>query len=56
MLITYIDNFNSKIYKEYLELINTIQDFKTKILNDVKAEDKGYFYKEDKDESLNAKV
>ena len=50
MLITYIDNFNSKIYKEYLELINTIQDFKTKILNDVKAEDKGYFYKEDKDE------
>ena len=50
MLVTYIDNYHSNANKEYLDIIKTIQDYKTKILNDLKADDKGFFYNEDKNE------
>ena len=48
--VTYIDNYHSNANKEYLDIIKTIQDYKTKILNDAKADDKGFFYNEDKNE------
>ena len=50
MFKTYIDNYHSKENKEYLELIRTMFGYKTKIINDDKAEENGYFYNETKKE------
>ena len=46
MFKKYIDNYNSKENKDYLNIINTIFEYKNKIINDDKAEDSGYFYNE----------
>ena len=46
MFKTYIDNYHSNENKTYLNVINTIFGYKTKIINDDKTEDSGYFYNE----------
>jgi len=46
MFKTYIDNYHSKENEDYLNVINTIFGYKTKIINDDNAEDSGYFYNE----------
>lgn len=48
--VNYIDNYHSNVNKEYLDMIKTIQDYKTKILNDKKADDNGNFYNENNSE------
>lgn len=46
MFKTYIDNYHSKENKEYLQLIQSMFGYKTKIINDSNSEDNGYFYTE----------
>ena len=46
----FIENYHSNEYKNYLDIIKTIFDYKIKIKNDNKADEKGYFYNENKNE------
>ena len=47
---SYIENFHSNEYKNYLDIIKTIFDYKIKIINDNSSSDKGYFFNENKDQ------
>jgi hypothetical protein len=46
MFKTYIENYNSKEYNEYLNLIPTLYEYKNIIANDSKSKTKGFSYNE----------
>lgn len=46
MFKTYIDNYHSKEYNDYLDVINKMFDYKIKIINDKNADKNSYFYNE----------